>query len=100
MATKATTQSVRNTESAMSDTQPTSDSLLAALRQAALSPSLSRANFEALKDAVHLIEDQQRKLTDLLEPMSAIVYWHDQGRVIDESWWDAARAAVEKANKK
>ena len=83
----------------MSKEQLASDRLLAALRQAAMQPSLSRANFETLRDAIHRIEKPQRKLADLLEPMTAILYWHDQGRVIDDSWWDAARTAVEKAQK-
>lgn len=80
-------------------THPTSERLLAALRQAALQPSLSRESFEAIRDAVFLIEDQKRVIAELLSPMTAILYWHDQGRVIDDSWWAAALEAVEKAQK-
>lgn len=34
---------------------------------------------------------------ELYEALSAILYWHDEDRHIDESWWEDARAALAKA---
>lgn len=34
---------------------------------------------------------------ELAEVLSGLLYWHDEGRHIDESWWDAARTAIAKS---
>jgi hypothetical protein len=52
--------------------QQTKDRLLAALNQAALQPSLSRVNFEAIRDAVHLIEDQRRTIAGHVDLMARL----------------------------
>lgn len=50
----------------------------------------NRDDHPAIKAAGKLAND--RETAHMI--LTTLVYWHDHGGVVDESWWEAAREAI------
>lgn len=76
---------------AMRATIAAKDAEIASLREA--NRYLVRISNEAIQDASNYCE-AQKGIARLREALSAILYWHEYVGHVDESWFDAARAAL------